>query len=294
MVSTFRIAAAQTAPLALGEDREKFALHVRDTVAADTAIDMLVYPELHLFHSPSHNDDERNNALRASAIDLDDELVHWLCDLARNSGIWLIPGSVVERGDGGDIYNTAIVINPQGHIVATYRKIFPWRPFEPYTPGGEFVVWDIDGVGRFGISICYDAWFPEVSRSLAWLGADIVINIVKTTTPDRAQETVLARANSIVNQTFTVSVNTAGPLGFGDSLVVGPEGEVLSAAPHTDDAILTLDFDSEAVARVRANGTAGTNRMWNQFQSGDAPLALPIYGGHIDPSTWAPARTTSS
>lgn len=291
---TFRIAAAQAAPLALGDDREAFAAHVRTTLTADTAIDLLVYPELHLFHSPAHSDDERNAALRASAIDLDGELVDWLRALARETATWLIPGSLVERGPGTDIYNTAIVINPRGDIVATYRKIFPWRPYEPYTPGGEFVVWDIDGVGRFGISICYDAWFPEVSRSLAWMGADIVINIVKTTTPDRAQETVLARANSIVNQTFTVSVNTAGPLGFGDSLIVGPEGEVLSAAAHTNAATLILDFDAAHVRHVRAVGTAGTNRMWDQFQPTDAPLALPIYGGRIDPSTWAPAHTTSN
>ncbi len=293
MTTNFRITAVQAAAVNLGTPLSEFEDDVRRQIAAEPTTAMLVYPELHLFNAPASGDDERNAALRASAVALDGDLAKGLCGIAREHGIWFVPGSLVENGPDDHIFNTAIVINPAGEVVATYRKMFPWRPYEPYTPGTEFTVFDVDGVGRFGLNICYDAWFPEVSRSLGWMGADIILNVVKTTTPDRAQEVVLARANAIVNQTYVVSVNTAGPVGFGHSIITGPEGEVLDELPGTAEGRLVVDFTRERVEHVRANGTAGTNRMWDQFHVGDAPIPLPIYAGRIDPSTWAPVRTTN-
>jgi predicted amidohydrolase len=122
------------------------------------------------------------------------------------------------------------------------------------------------------------------------MGAELIINIVKTTTPDRVQELVLARANSIVNQVFTVSVNTAGPVGYGQSIITGPEGEVISEATGTDEMVLICDFTRSAVAHVRSGGTAGTNRMWDQFQPDDKKISLPIYNGYINPRNWNPAQ----
>jgi predicted amidohydrolase len=195
---------------------------------------------------------------------------------------------VCERGLDDNFYNTAVVLSPRGELVASYRKIFPWRPYEFHTPGNQFVVFDIDGVGRIGLSICYDAWFPEVARHLAWMGAEVILNVVKTTTQDRPQEVVLAQANSIVNQTFTVSVNCAGPIGKGRSLIVDPEGAVLLASPDASVDVLSQTIDFEHVSRVRQYGTAGLNRMWSQFLPSDIGIELPLYSGRIDPERWAP------
>lgn len=292
MTSGFRITAVQAPAREPVVDFAIFAADVREQLEFEPATQMLVYPELHLFCASATDPQLKTEQLRAAAITLDDDEVTALRAIARENGIWLIPGSVVERSSTGDIFNTAIVINPSGELVASYRKMFPWRPYEPFTAGTDFTVFDIDDVGRFGLSICYDSWFPEVSRSLAWMGADIVINLVLTTTPDRAQELVLARANSIVNQTFTVCVNAAGPIGVGDSLIVGPEGEVLTELIGADPGRLTLDFSTERVEFVRENGTAGSNRMWDQFLPADKPLALPVYHGHIDPRIWKPKSHT--
>ena len=93
-----------------------------------------------------------------------------LCELARKTKQWLIPGSMWET-EGDKMYNTALVISPDGDIVAKYRKMFPWMPYEMgATPGNEFCVFDIPNVGRFGLCICYDMWFPETARTLAWMG----------------------------------------------------------------------------------------------------------------------------
>jgi predicted amidohydrolase len=108
----------------------------------------------------------------------------------------------------------------------SYHKCLPGRPYEPYKPGDRFAVFDLPNVGRVGLSIYFDAWFPEVSRHLAWMGAELIINPTQTTSRDRTQEVVLTRANAVVNQVFVVSVNAAAPCGIGHSLVVDPEGGV--------------------------------------------------------------------
>jgi len=291
MPRSIRIAAVQAQPLPIGAPLDAFAADLNRVLKDSGGADLVLYPELHLFGSEEEAPERRNDLLRASAAPLDGPLVAGLGAIARGAGVWLVPGSVCELGPEGELFNTALVFSPHGELVASYRKVFPWRPYEPYDPGDRFVVFDIDGVGRFGLSICYDSWFPEVTRHLAWMGAEVVVNIVRTTTPDRAQELVLARANSIVNQTFTVSVNCAGPDGEGQSIVVDPEGAVLAAA-GVDPDVLYVTLDLGSVDRVRESGTAGTNRMWSQFLPTDASLALPLYEGRIDPHHWEPQHST--
>ena len=159
-------------------------------------------------------------------------------------------------------------------------------------PGAEFVVFDMSGTGRVGLSICYDAWFPETTRHLAWMGAELIVNVVRTATSDRAQEVVLNRANAITNQVFVASVNSAAPSGIGRSLVIDPQGTVRAETVDASDSTLTDVIDLDEVSNVRRYGTAGLNRVWDQFRPGDAPLELPLYGGRIDPATWNAAHTT--
>jgi predicted amidohydrolase len=282
------VALAQSAPVPLGSDFEVFAKQARSAVPDTPGPRLVAFPELHLFETGLAGD-ERNAALAEAAQPLDSHLVRQLAELAGDLGVWLFPGTVVEPGDHGSIYNTALVFSPQGELVARYRKMFPWRPTEPFRPGEEFVVFDMAGTGRVGISICYDAWFPELSRQLAWLGAEVVVNLVKTTTVDRAQELVLARANAITNQTFVLSVNCAGPIGVGQSIIVDPEGRVRVEAPGADEVVLTDVIDLDAVTLVRTYGTAGMTRVWDQFRPTDPIIELPMYAGRIDPLTWKPA-----
>lgn len=288
------LAAAQRAPLPIGTPVSALAADVAETLAEHPGIELLVYPELHLFDALGDDETARTDALRESAVPLDGAFVRELGAVARAAGTWLVPGSICERGPGGELFNTALVFDSEGALVASYRKIFPWRPFEPYDPGDRFVVFDLPGAGRIGISICYDAWFPEVTRHLAWMGAELVVNIVKTTTPDRAQEVVLAHANSIVNQTFTLSVNCAGPDGRGRSLLVDPEGATLAELEDDRSGTFVFRIDLDQVTRVRRVGTAGTNRIWEQLRADDVPIALPLYAGEITPSRWRiAARSTS-
>ncbi len=281
------LAVAQVLPLPLSGGSPFFADQVTTLLDDFPNTRLVIYPELHLFGVDGLLA-ERNAQLRAAAEPLDGPRVKLLGELAGDLGVWLMPGTVCEAAQDGALYNTAVVFSSAGELVASYRKCFPWRPYEPYAAGRRFVVFDIPDLGRVGVSICYDAWFPEVGRHLAWMGAEVIVNPTQTTTCDRAQEVVLARANAITNQVFVVNVNTAAPLGTGRSVVVDPEGRVRVEAGDAA-AVLTDVLDLDDVTRVRRFGTAGLNRMWDQFRDDDEPLELPLYQGRIDPQRWHPA-----
>lgn len=260
----------------------EIATYLSDFGPDFTQARMVVYPELHLC-SAEGTPEERTAQLEAAAEPMSGPRIQRLGEIARKLGIWLLPGTVCERGEDGHLYNTAPVFSPEGELVAAYRKCFPWRPFEPYRPGSEFVVFDVPGVARVGLAVCYDIWFPEVSRQLAWMGAEVIINQAATTTCDRSQELVLVRATSIFNQVYVVSANMAEPAGMGQSLIVDPEGHVRTAMPGATAGILTEVLNLSEVERVRTFGTAGLNRMWSQFRADDPVLELPMYGGRLDP-----------
>ncbi len=197
-----------------------------------------------------------------------------LCEIARKTRKWLIPGSMYEL-DGDKLYNTSLAISPEGEIVAKYRKMFPWLPLEAGTAfGDEFVVFDVPDVGRFGLSICYDMWFPETIRNLVWMGAEVIIHPTMTPTSDRELELVLSRANAIFNQCYFVDVNGIGPWGGGRSLIVDPNGRVLQEAGQ-HETIMTEIIDLELVRQTREYGTIGLAQTLKQWR--DTPVQYPAY-----------------
>ncbi|MFF4172251.1 carbon-nitrogen hydrolase family protein [Streptomyces sp. NPDC001744] len=278
-----RVALVQTSE----ENLDQFADGLRARMKSPNAAELVVYPELHLCPAGAAADVEEYYA--AHAQPLDGPRGKALSGLARELGIWLVPGTVLERDEDGNVYNTAVVYDPRGELVATYRKIFTWRPYEPMCTGREFVVFDMPGTGRIGLSICYDSWYPEVTRHLAWMGAELVLNLVQTTTTGRAQEIPVNRANAIVNQIWVASVNGAAPTAEGRSLLVDPEGHVQAAAVGTEDTTLLAVVDLDRVPAARKHGTGGDSWPWDHFAPGDTPLELPLYNGRIDPATWRPA-----
>ncbi|MGW7066090.1 carbon-nitrogen hydrolase family protein [Streptomyces sp. NPDC054855] len=285
MPTPLPIGLVQAAALHHADDSlDAFADQLRRLARAYPAVRLFAFPELHVCGHRPEEDPER--VMTAAAQDIDGPRGETLAGLARELGLWLIPGSVYERAADGQIYNTAPVYSPEGRRVAEYRKVFPWLPHETTAAGGSFIVFDLAGHGRVGLSICYDAWFPEVTRHLAWQGADLVVNLVRTPTVDRAQELVLARANAIVNQVFLASVNAAPPDGIGRSVVVDPEGRVRAESGPEPEIVVTDILDLAEARRVRAHGTAGLARVWDPFADDRPPLELPLYAGRIDPPRW--------
>lgn len=196
------------------------------------------------------------------------------CLTAKRLGIWLIPGSMLESADGV-AYNTAPVIAPDGSVVSRYRKQFPWLPYEDrIAPGDQFTVFDVPDVGRFGISICYDMWFPETIRTMAWMGAEVILHPTLTSTIDRDAEIAMIRAHAAMNQVYFFDVNVSGPLGVGQSCIAGPGGEVIYQADRGREIIpLKLDFDY--LREVRRNGWQNLAQPLKSFR--DSHVKFPQY-----------------
>lgn len=195
------------------------------------------------------------------------------CRIARALGIWLIPGSFyVQEQDA--VFNVTPVIDPAGEVVARHRKMFPFLPYETgVSSGSDFIVFDVPEVGRFGVSNCYDMWFPETTRTLAAMGAEVILHPSMTTTIDRGVELAIARANAAINQCYFFDINVAGPLGFGQSIVCGPGGEIIHEARRGRE-IFPIDVDLDLVRRVRQRGWNGIGQVLKSFR--DRAVDFPV------------------
>jgi len=237
-------------------------------------VHMLVFHELVVPGLVQFVPVETPDTWRKNAQPIPGPLTHYLCDVAQKTKKWLVPGSMYEL-DGNDIYNTSIVISPEGEIVTKYRKMFPWLPYEAGTKAGdEFCIFDVPDVGRFGLCICYDMWFPEVARTLAWMGAEVILQPTMTPTADRELELVIARSNAIFNQCYFLSLNGIGPYGGGRSLIVDPDGRILQQA-NNHETFLTEIIDLDHVSRTREYGTMGLAQTLKQVR--DAGHTFPLY-----------------
>lgn len=195
-------------------------------------------------------------------------------EAARKHGIWLLPGSMFEA-DCDRIYNTCPVIAPDGAVISRYRKQFPWLPYEEgVTPGEDFTVFDVPDVGRFGVSNCYDMWFPETIRTLAWMGAEVILHPSLTSSIDRDAEIAMIRAHAAMNQVYFFDVNLAGPLGVGQSCIAGPGGEVIYQAGKVRE-IIPLKLNFHYLHDVRRNGWHNLAQPLKSFR--DSKLEFPPY-----------------
>ena len=236
-------------------------------------IKMVVLPELCTY-----------GANTRMAVQLPGEVENCFREAARKNNIWLIPGSIYENRDG-KTFNTAPVIGPDGEIVARYRKQYPFLPYEKRVNDSDnFVVFEVPGVGKVGLVICYDIWFPEIIRQLTWMGAEVIIAPTLTNTMDRGVELAISRANAATNQVYFFSLNSAGRLGYGQSIVVGPDGTVIHQASTTRD-VFAVEMDFNHVRRVRERGLHGLAQPLKSFR--DANITYPVYQKDAGPGAYA-------
>jgi hypothetical protein len=196
-------------------------------------------------------------------------------EAARKHNVWLLPGSLFEAAEDGNVYNTASVIDPDGNIVRSYRKMFPFRPYETgIAAGTEFCAFDVPDVGRFGLSICYDIWFPETTRQLTAQGVEVLLHPVLTGTTDRDAELAIARATAAQFQCYVFDVNGLGAGGNGRSCVVDPAATVLHQSAGQED-MFPIEVDLALVRRQRETGMKGLGQVLKSFR--DRSLDFPVY-----------------
>jgi predicted amidohydrolase len=204
--------------------------------------------------------------MAAAAEPLDGPSTTWARDLARELGIDLVAGSIVEDA-GGVRHNTSVHAGPDGELRAVYRKLHMfdvevggtvYRESEHETAGDEVVLSELSDGAGLGLSICYDLRFPELYRVLSARGARVIaVPSAFTLTTTRDHWEVLLRARAMENQAFVVAANQIGehPPGLrsgGRSMIVDPWGVVLAQAPDTEAAIVAdLDYAHQDDVRAK-------------------------------------------
>lgn len=204
-----------------------------------------------------------------------------LAELARRYDCWLVPGSYFEK-DGDKIYNTTPVFNPAGEVVTRYRKMFPFTPYEEgVTQGEEFCVFDVPGAGRFGVSICYDLWFPEVTRTLTSMGAEVIINPVLASFIDRPADLAIAQGSAAMFQSYIFHINGLLAGGNGYSMVFDPAGQILHRG-NVQEELIPIEVDFDLVRRQRHEGILRMGQPHKSFR--DNQVTFPVYQPDFDQS----------
>jgi predicted amidohydrolase len=175
---------------------------------------------------------------------------------ARDLRVHLLTGSFVER-DGSDLFNTTFLLDPDGEILARFRKIhligYHSEERKLLRRGDDVTVVPTPW-GRAGIAICYDLRFPELFRRMLDRGAEMFLIASAWPQPRGEAWMLLNRARAVENLAFLFSCNCAGEVGgqryFGHSMIVDPMGAVL-AYGGPDEGIVTADVDVGRVAELR-------------------------------------------
>ena len=178
----------------------------------------------------------------------------------------VIAGSMPEA-DGGRIYNTLYLVNADGSVAGTYRKVHLFSVTEEhkyFSPGTRSVVCNT-ALGPVGLMICYDLRFPELCRSLVLKGARIVV--VPAQWPDVRIDRwdILAQARAIENQVYVIGANRCGRENkthfSGHSIIVDPGGSVLSWAPDGDTRTGVAAVDFAYLEKIRKKMPSLKERM---------------------------------
>jgi predicted amidohydrolase len=212
----------------------------------------------------------------AGAETLDGPTIGWARELARELGIDLVAGSIVERREGREkLSNTSAHVGPDGELKAVYRKIHmfdvvvggqTYRESESEEPGDEVVVSETADHVPLGLTVCYDLRFPELYRILAIRGARVItIPAAFTKVTGQAHWEILLRARAIENQAFVVAADQVGSHppdkeSFGGSMIVDPWGEVLSRAPD-GECVVSAELDLARQDEVREQLPSLANRV---------------------------------
>jgi deaminated glutathione amidase len=204
--------------------------------------------------------------LEKTFAEKDDPALPVFVDLANALNIWLLVGSLAIKMSDTHTANRSFLIGPDGRIEARYDKIHlfdvdlpsgeSYRESNTVAPGEEAEVAALPW-GRVGFTICYDVRFPQLYRTLAKAGAEIITVPSAFTVPTgEAHWQVLLRARAIENACFIVApaqggTHANGRKTYGHSLIAGPWGEILAEA-GTDPGVIVADLDLDEIARVRS------------------------------------------
>ena len=253
------------------QNRTKLAERIRQ--AAEQGAELIVLQELHnsLYFCQIESVDNFDLAESIPGPSTD-----FFGQLARELDVVIVT-SLFERRAPGLYHNTAVVLERDGSIAGKYRKMH--IPDDPayyeklyFTPGDLGFEPIQTSVGRLGVQVCWDQWYPEGARLMALAGADILIyptaiGYESSDTPEEQERQrrawqLVQRGHAVANGLPVVTVNRTGleadPSGqtngiqfWGTSFVCGPQGEVLHASPAQEEDVAVVEVDMQRSEQVR-------------------------------------------
>jgi predicted amidohydrolase len=243
--------------------------------ASSSGADLVALPELWSCHG-------LESAYRDNAEPIPGETTQFLANCARERGIYLLGGSILERDPHlSKLHNTSMLFRPDGEMVALYRKIHFFdvkAPDREYLESGtiapgEEIVTAKAGATTLGLSVCYDVRFPELYRLLALRGAEVLmVPAAFTLQTGKDHWELLLRARAVENQAFVVAPaqwgqKADGRWTYGRSLIVDPWGTVLAQCPDRDGFALAI-LDVGYLDHLRRDFPALENRRPEAYDWG--------------------------
>ncbi|HDZ84699.1 MAG TPA: acyltransferase [Nitrospirae bacterium] len=235
-----------------GRKEENIAKVISAVKGAD--LELLVLPE---FFATGYQFTSADEVADLSEPIPDGNTTKALSDLSKEKGIYIVAGLPEKEGD--KFYNSAVFTGPEGFI-GSYRKTHLFFEEKLYfTPGDTgFRVWDTP-IGKIGIMICFDWFFPESARSLALMGAEVIAhpaNLVLPFCPDAMP------VRCLENRVYAITANRTGTeereegkaLTFiGKSEIVSPKAEILVRAGEDEEALMIVDIDPKTASDKSLN-----------------------------------------
>ncbi len=284
--NNLRVAAIQQA----GDPNKQVSLATSERLIRQAAADGAQLVVLQELHATLYFCQSEDTAVFDLAEPIPGPTTERLAALARELGIVLV-GSIFERRMNGVYHNTAVVFEADGSIAGLYRKMH--IPDDPgfyekfyFTPGdaafndGRSGFTPIDtSVGRLGLLVCWDQWYPEAARLMALAGAEVLIypTAIGWDVTDEPEEqarqldawVTVQRGHAVANNLPVIAPNRIGtepdPTGQGDgvlfwgnSFICGPQGEFLARANDREEAVLMADIDRQRSDAIR--------RIWPYFR----------------------------
>ena len=191
------------------------------------------------------------------AEDIDGEAISTMRELAKGAGMVIIVPFFEEKG--GKYYNSAAVIENDGELLGVYRKVhIPDIPLYEeqhyFTGGGEFPLFNTS-LGKVGIQICWDNFYPEGARALALKGAQIIFAPTAAAFASQQRWKTILSASAITNGLYVLRVNRVGNEEkhnfYGESFCMDPMGEIIGESSGTNDGLYEVDIDLSQAGRVR-------------------------------------------
>lgn len=243
--------------------------------------DLVVFPEVGITSFFRHEPGGLRTYWEKGAISLDGEEMARVLETVKSLGVHAIVGFAERSEVVGVIHNSAALISPDG-LVGVARKVhMPGLEKLYYTPGDTVDVFDCE-LGRIGITICYDAMFPEYFKALSEQSAEIIVLTssiwrggnkggVGVQSLKRDYWAALPMVTAVQNQAFVVSCNACGCLEMGQqvgvwerlglSQIVAPTGQVLGQAGESDEEIVEAVLAAETLLEARTSYRFLTDRL---------------------------------